>query len=153
MLKWVGNPRFKYLSIFNEDLVGIMLQKSSVNLCKPIYVGFTVLELSKELMFRFHYNLIKHQYEDKAKLLFTDTDSLCYAIETADVYKDMEIFQHLFDTSDYPNDHFLHSNMNKKVLGKMKDETSGVPINEFVGLRSKMYSISVWGEEKRGPRE
>ena len=150
MLKWVGNPRFKYLSIFNEDLVAIMLQKSSVKLCKPIFIGFTVLELSKELMYSFHYYHMKQQYGEKAKLLFTDTDSLCYSIETNDVYKDMEKSLHLFDTCDYPSSHFLHSNANKKVLGKMKDETNGVPISEFVGLRSKMYSIEVGGEEKKG---
>lgn len=149
MLKWVGNPRFKHLSIFNEDLVAIMLQKSSVNLCKPIYVGFTVLELSKELMYNFHYNHVKQQYGGKAKLLFTDTDSLCYAIETDDVYKDMKNHLAFYDTSDYPTNHFLHSLTNKKVLGKMKDETNGVPIIEFVGLRSKMYSIKLELEEKK----
>ena len=149
MLKWVGNPRFKYLSIFNPDLVAIMLQKSTVNLCKPISVGFTVLELSKHLMYDFHYNYIKQQYGKEATLLFTDTDSLCYAINTNDIYEDMKKHIDLFDTSDYPAEHFLQSDSNKKVLGKMKDETNGVPIEEFVGLRSKMYSIKVGIDEKK----
>ena len=149
MLKWVGNPRFKYLSIFNQDLVAIILQNSTVNLCKPIAVGFTVLELSKHLMYNFHYNYIKREYGSAATLLFTDTDSLCYAVKTHDIYKDMEQHLHLFDTSEYPVEHFLRSDVNKKVLGKMKDETNGVPITEFVGLRSKMYSIKVGMDEKK----
>lgn len=71
----------------------------------------------------------------------TDTDSLLFSCETNDVYEDMEASQDYFDTSDYPDEHFLQSDLNKKVLGKMKDETNGRPISEFVGLRSKMYSF------------
>ena len=148
-LKWVGNPRFKQFSIFNDNLVAVMLQKSTVCLCKPIYVGFTVLDLSKHLMYDFHYNYIKHKYGDKAKLLFTDTDSLCYAINTNDIYDDINQNSTYFDTSDYPSDHPIYSIQNKKILGKMKDETNGVAIEEFVGLRSKMYSIKLGNEEKK----
>ena len=61
----------------------------------------------------------------------------------------MEQDAHLFDTSDYPKDHFLHSTVNKKLFGKIKDETAGVPIEEFVGLRPKMYSLLYGGKEKR----
>lgn len=77
----------------------------------------------------------------KAKLLFTDTDSLTYHIQTEDVYQDMQKDEELYDTSDYPKEHFLFSNTNKKVIGKFKDETAGVPIVEFIGLRAKMYSM------------
>ena len=77
----------------------------------------------------------------KAKLLFTDTDSLTYLIQTQDVYQDMNENQDLYDTSDYPKEHFLHSVVNKKGIGKFKDETAGDPVMEFVGLRSKMYSM------------
>jgi hypothetical protein len=80
----------------------------------------------------------------------TDTDSLLFYCETADIYEDMRTSLKLFDTSDYPLDHPTYSDRNKKELGKMKDETNGVPISEFIGLRSKMYSfLCDKKEEKR----
>ena len=86
-----------------------------------------------------------------AKLLFTDTDSLMYHITTQDVYQDMKEDQDLYDTSNYPKDHVLFGDTNKKV-GKFKDETAGDPIIEFVGLRAKMYSLVTkkGKEEKKG---
>lgn len=91
------------------------------------------------------------QYGPKgAKLLFTDTDSLTYLINTQDAYQDMKKNQELYDTSNYCKDHFLFSNENKKVIGKFKDETGGLPIVEWVGLRAKMYSILTEdGKEKK----
>jgi hypothetical protein len=100
-------------------------------------------------MFRFHYDVIRQRYGDKAKLLFTDTDSLCYHIETPDVYADMGQMAEHFDTSDYPEEHPLYSKVNKKVVGKFKDETRSFPISEFVGLKSKMYCFTVGGKTKR----
>lgn len=98
-------------------------------------------DLSKYLMYDFWYNYIKKRYGIRSQLQMTDTDSLLLYCETEDIYKDMVSFMDLFDTSDYPKDHPLHCDYNKKVLGKMKDETKGSPIDEFVGLRSKMYSL------------
>lgn len=92
-------------------------------------------------MYNFHYNYMMHKYGDKCKLLFTDTDSLCYDVETEDIYNDFHQDVDYFDTSEYPEEHFLYSTRNKKVLGKMKDETHGEAIEEFVGLRPKMYSL------------
>ncbi len=140
--KYTARPTYKYTKYFNENLVGIELKKTEVVLDKPIIVGMSVLDLSKTLMYQFHYKTIKQKYGNKAKLLFTDTDSLCYHIETEDVYKDMQEQKDLYDFSDYPKDHFLFSNANKKVVGKFKDESNGCPITEFVGLRSKMYSFT-----------
>ena len=91
-------------------------------------------------MYDFHYNYIKNKYVDKARLLFTDTDSLTYEIEADDVYQDFWKDKHLFDNSDYPKDSPFFDNTNKKVIGKFKDEAAGLSIVEFVGLRSKMYS-------------
>ena len=122
--------------------------KADIMLNKPTYVGFTVLELSKLLMYKFHYTYILTKYPN-AKLLFTDTDSLCYDIATGDIYKDMYQDAVHFDTNDYCKDHFLFSNVNKKVLGKMKDETAGLAVKEFVGLRSKMYSMTYSDKEKK----
>jgi len=108
---------------------------------KPTYIGFCVLELSKLLMYQFHYEQIAPRYEEKAKLLFTDTDSLCYEIETDDVYADMKSSWKLYDTSDYPKVHPNYRTENCKVVGKFKDECNGAAPSEFVGLRSKMYSL------------
>ena len=91
-------------------------------------------------MHDFHYNVIKPLYGENAKLLFTDTDSLIYEITAEDVYKDLHERKELFGNSDYSDDSPYYFKENKKVIGKMKDETAGVPIVEFIGLRSKMYS-------------
>ena len=117
------------------------MHKSRLFLDKPIYTGMTILDNSKILMYDFFYNKLKKQYGSKCELLYTDTDSLLIEIETDDFYKDMETKKEYYDTSDYPKEHPLYSNANKKVLGKFKDECNGTPIAEFVGLRSKMYSI------------
>ena len=91
-------------------------------------------------MYDFHYNYIKKKYGDKAKLLFTDTDSLTYEIEAEDVYQDFWNNKNKFDFSDYPEDSPYFDKINKKIIGKFKDECQNIPIAEFVGLRSKMYS-------------
>ena len=91
-------------------------------------------------MYDFHYNYIKHNYGNKAKLLFTDTDSLTYEIETKDVYRDFWNDKDRFDNSDYSENSPYFNKTNKKVIGKFKDEAAGIPLTEFVGLRSKMYS-------------
>ena len=112
--------RRKYLV---KIFVAIHEIKPVLTLNKPIYVGFSILNLSKLLMYEFHYKCIKSKFN--AKLLFTDTDSLVYEIKTEDVYEDFYQDKNLFD----PN--------NKKVIGKMKDEFKGKTINGFVGLNQR----------------
>jgi hypothetical protein len=142
--KLVASPLYKESEAFNHDLVAVAMQRESVCLNKPIYTGFSVLELSKTLMYDFHYSYMGPKYGDNARLLFTDTDSFCYHVQTDDIYRDMlKDRDVMFDTSAYPSDHFLYSVKNKKAIGLMKDETNGTPIEEFVGLRSKMYSIKL----------
>ena len=99
-----------------------------------------ILDLSKVLMYDFHYNYIKEKYENKAKLLFTDTDSLTYEIQTDDVYQDFLNDKDRFDNSDYSKRSQYFDEINKKVICKFKDEAAGIPISEFIGLLSKMYS-------------
>ena len=107
------------------------------------------MDLSKTLLYDFHYNYIKRKYGDKAKLLFTDTDSLTFEIETKDIYSDFWNDKDKFDNSDYSPDSPYFNETNKKVIGKFKDEAAGTPIVEFVGLRSKMYSY-IKDNEKGG---
>ena len=132
----VSKPTFVNSKIFNEDLVAVHRIKETLALDRPAYVGMCILDLSKTLMYYFHYNYIKSRYNNKAKLLFTDTDSLCYEIETREVYKELWEDKQLFDNSDYPKDSLYFSVENKKVIRKFKDEAAGMPIGEFIGLRS-----------------
>ena len=141
--KLVKKPNYKRVSEFHENLVAVHMEKTSVKLCKPIYLGMSILDLSKTLMYEFHYDYVKPKCGDKAKLLFTDTDSLCYEIQTDDVYKDIKNdVDKWYDTSNYDKDHpsGLYSGKNKKVIGYCKDECGGKFIIEFVGPKPKSYS-------------
>ena len=140
LLKLSSKPNYVSIKIFNENLVAVHKIKETLTLNRPAYVGMCILDLSKTLMYDFHYNYIKQKYGDKAKLLFTDTDSLTYEIEAEDVYQDFWNDKDKFDNSDYPEDSLYFNETNKKIIGKFKDEAAGIPIVEFIGLRSKMYS-------------
>ena len=138
--KWINKPNFKSFKIFDENLLACHMIKNKIKMNRPSYVGQAILDISKTVMYEFHYNVIKKMYGDKAQLLMTDTDSFCYHIQTENVYKDMAGMDVEFDTSNYSKNHPLYSEKYKKVIGLMKDETGGIPIAEFVGLRAKLYS-------------
>ncbi|GBN48631.1 hypothetical protein AVEN_140029-1 [Araneus ventricosus] len=139
--KLIAKPNFKSRTIFDENLVAVHMKKTKILFNKPIYVGMSILDLSKYLMYDFHYNVMKPRYKNNIKLLYMDTDSFIYDIKTDDFYEDMKSMIDYFDTSDYQeNNPYNMPRCNKKVLGKMKDENSGVIMEEFVGLRSKMYA-------------
>ena len=142
MTKLASRPTYLSHKIFHENLVVVNIKPVKIRLDKPSYVGMCILDLSKTLMYDKHYNYILKKYPH-AQLLFTDTDSLCYHIRTEDIYSDFFADRELFDNSDYPSDSKFYFSENKKVIGKFKDETAGVPIREFIGLKSKMYSISL----------
>ena len=135
LLKMTSKPTYISSKIFNENLVAVHKIKETITLNRPSYVGMVILDLSKTLMYDFHYNYIKKKYGSKAKLLFTDTDSLTYEIEAEDVYQDFWNDKDKFDNSGYPESSPFYDKTNKKVIGKFKDEASGI-----IGLRSKMYS-------------
>ena len=142
--KLSAKPNFKSHKIFSENLVSVHMKKTSLTMNKPVYLGMCILDLSKTIMYDFHYNYIKPKYGVKAKLLFTDTDSFMYEIETGDFYKDIsKDVKDRFDTSDYPENHpsGIPTGINKKVLGMFKDEAAGKRIKEFVGLHAKLYSF------------
>lgn len=140
LLQSIAKPTYHRSIAFDNDLVAVEFSRTKVKLNKPIYVGTSVLDLSKELMFSFYYDVLYPRYGGQLKLLYTDTDSLILLIETEDLVEDMRQQQDQYDTSNYPTNHPLFSNVNKKVVGKFKDETGGKMMREFVGLRSKMYA-------------
>ena len=143
LLRQTAKPTYVSHKIFHENLVALHMKKKVLKLDKPSYVGMCILDLSKVLMYDFHYNFIKKKYGDKARLLFTDTDSLCYHILTDDVYEDLYNHKDMFDNSDYSKSSKFYFDENKKVIGKFKDEAAGNPIADFLGLKSKMYSYEV----------
>ena len=138
-LKYTNRPTYVTHKIFGKDYNAFPEIKQVLVLNKPISVEFTVLELSKLLMYDFHHNFIKKNFN--AELLFTDTGSLTYEIKSEDVYKEFFKLKDLFDFSNYSKDSEFFNIINMKVVGKMKDEFRGVIATEFVGLKSKMYSI------------
>jgi len=147
--KLINNPRCENWTIWDENYAMIEMGKNKVVLNKPVQVGFGILDLSKTVMYDFHYNSIKQKYGEKARLLFTDTDSLCYEIETEDFYDDMIRDRHLYDLSEFPKDHKCFNETNKKVPGKFKPEKAAYVIDEFVGLRAKLYSLKLWDPKKK----
>ena len=149
--KLTTKPNFHHFTIFSENLIAIHMKQTSLTFNKPVYLGMCILDLSKTIMYDFHYNYIKPKYGEKAKLLMTDTDSLVYFIETEDFYKDISPdVRDKFDTSNFPKKHpsGIETGVNKKVINMFKDEAGGMIIKEFVGLRAKLYAyLMEYGEE------
>ena len=103
-------------------------------------------------MYDFHYNFIKKNFD--AELLFTNTDSLAYEIRIENVYEEFFKWKHLFNFSNYSKDLKFYDDSNEKVVGKMKDEMGGIIIDEFIGLKSKMYAIKkIDGNESNTAKE
>ena len=122
------------------------MKKTEVYFNKPIYVGQAILDISKTLMFDFHYNYIKNKYGQKAELLMTDTDSLMYLIQTDDAYYDIKKdVKKKFDASNFPDVHpsGIKTGVNEKVVGVFKNEAAANTITHFVGLSSKLYSYLI----------
>lgn len=145
----IARPNFHSATVFTENFVAVQMNPETVILDKPIYIGFSVLEISKSHMFDFHYSVMKSYYKEKLKLCYTDTDSFLYSIRTKDFYNDLKLqFLSYFDTSNYPKDnqHGIKIH-NKKIPGFFKDEMGGKIITEFVGLRSKLYCIKTKDHE------
>ena len=116
---------------------------------KPVYLGQAILDLSKIIMYEFHYDYMLPKYEGNIKLYCMDMDSFVYDIKTDDFYKDMaEDVEKRFDTSGY-RDQPLPVGKNKKVIGLMKDELGGEVMKEFVSLCPKMYSYRVGNTEPK----
>ena len=140
--KFVSEPNYHTINLISEDLSIIEMKKNKVKMNKPIYLGLSILEISKTLMYEFWYDYMKLKYNDKVKLCYMDTDSFIMNIKTKDFYEDIASdVENRFDTSNYEVNRPLPTGKNKKVIGLMKDELGGEIITEFVTLRPKTYSF------------
>ena len=139
--KLVSEPNYHTMKLIDDNLAIIEMRKVKVKMKKPIYLGLSILELSKITMYEFWYDYVKAKYEDRVRLCYMDTDSFVLNVRTKDFYKDIsEDVKDRFDTSNFYCDRPLPIGVNKKVVGLMKDELGGGVITEFVALRPKTYS-------------
>ena len=131
------------------------MNKTKVKMHKPIYLGLSILDISKILMYEFWYDYMKRKYNDNVKLCYMDTDSFVMNIKTSDFYKDIaNDVECKFDTSNYEVDRPLPTEKNKKMIGLMKDELGGKIITEFVTLKPKAYSyLTNAGKEDKKAKE
>ena len=150
-LKVVMKPNFKSGTLFETNLMGCKMGKIKVVMNKPVYLGRAILNLSKIVMYEFHFDYMKQKYsDDKLTLCYMDMDSLVYNIKMNDFYKDIaNNVKGRFDMSDYNPDRPLHVGLNKKVIGLMKDELGGEIMTEFVTPRPKMYAYKTGGSESK----
>ena len=153
--KLVSEPNYHTINLISEDLSIIEMKKTKVKMNKPIYLGLSIFEISKTLMYEFWYDYMKPKYGNKVKLCYMDTDSFIINIKTNDFYEDIASdVGNWFDTSNYEVNRPLPTGKNKKIIGLMKDELGGKIITEFVTLRPKTYSfLTDDGKEDKKAKE
>ena len=140
--KLVSELNYHTTNLISEDLPIIEMKKTKIKMSKPIYLGLSILEISKILMYEFWYDCMKPKYGNNVKLCYMDTDSFIMNIKTNDFYEDIaNDVENRFDTSNYEVNRPLPMGKNKKVIGLMKDELGGKIITEFLTLRPKTYSF------------
>ena len=152
--KLVSKPNYHMINYISEDLSIIEMNKTKVKMNKPIYLGLSILDISKILMYEFWYDYMKPKYNDNVKLCYMDTDSFVMNIKTNDFNKDIANYvEKKFDTSNYEVNRPLPTGKNKKVIGLIKDELGGKIITEFVTLRPKTYSYLTDDGKEDKPKE
>ena len=143
-LRTIMKPNFKSGVLFGENLMGCEMGKIKVVMNKPVYLDQAILDLSMIVMYEFHYDYMVPKYGlEKLKPCYMDTDSLVYDIKTEDFYEDIaNDVEARFDTSGYSKTDFrpLPIDLNKRIIGLMKDELGGKIMTDFVALRPKLYS-------------
>ena len=142
-LKLVSEPHYHTTKHFSENLIAIEMKKTKVKINKPIYLGASILDISKTLIYKFWYDYLKPKYNDKVKLCYMDTDSFIIIIKTEDFYKDIaNDVERWFDTSNYDkNDKRpLPIGKNEKAIGLFKDELGGKIMTEVVANRARTYA-------------
>ena len=143
IIKLVSEPNYHTTKQFSENLLVIEMKKAKVKMNKPLYLGMSILDISKTLMYEFWYEYVKPKYSDKAKLCYMDTDSFVINIFIEDFFEDINNdVERWFNTSNYDeNDKRpLPIGKNKKVIGLFKDELGGKIMKEFCALRAKTYT-------------
>ena len=141
--KLVSEPSYYTINLIFEDLSIIEMKKTKVRMNKSIYLGLSILEISKTLMYEFWYDYMKPKYNNDVKLCYMDTDSFIMKIKTNHFYEDIASdVENRFDTSNYEVNRPLPTGKNKKVIGLMKDELGGKIITEFVTLRPKTFFLN-----------
>ena len=139
--KLVSEANYHTMNYISKNLSIIEMSKTKVKVNKPIYLGLSILDISKILMYEFWYDYMKPKYGNRVKLCYMDTDSFLMNIKTNDFYKDISNdVDKRFDTSNYECNRPLPTGKNKKIIGLMKDELGGKIITEFVTLTPKTYS-------------
>ena len=146
--RYISNPRYNNFKIINENLAAVFLQKATAELNRPIAVGFTILERSKEFMTKSFYDIFRPAYANKVSILMHDTDSFLMRVTSNTKCDNIQKIKHVLDFSKYDSNHRLYSLKNKNRLGYFKDEVKGNVITEVCALRSKVYSLQI--EETHG---
>ena len=149
--KYVSEPNYHTGKHFSNNLMAIEMRKTKVVMNKPVYLGQAILDISKTLMYEFWYDYLKHKYGDKAQLYYMDTDSFIIHIVTEDFYKDIvDNVNDWFDTSAYDKEDNrpLPIGINKKIIGKFKDELNGKIMTEFCAPKAKTYSFTTDDNEE-----
>ena len=137
----VSKRNYHTTKSLSENLLATEMKRPKVKMNKPVYLGLSILEISKTLMYEFRYDYMKPKYGDNVKLCYMDTDRFIMHIKTEDFYKDIaDDVEKRFDTSNYEVNRPLPAGKNKKVIGLMKDELGGKIMIEFAALRPKTYS-------------
>ena len=142
LIRALSDYSYKHFGIIDENLVQTVHSLKEIVHDKPMYVGFSILELSKHYMFDFYYNKLLNGLRCEIEMGMSDTDSFLFKVSNKDHFH-QHIHQYM-DYSNYPQDHPLYNPINKAKLGFFKDELAGKFIcNEFIGLKSKCYSMDL----------
>ena len=147
-----SEPNYHTIKYFSEKLMAIEMKKTKLKMNRPVYLGMSILDISKTLMYEFWYDYIKPKYQDRAKLCYTNTDNFVIHIKTENFYENIAgDVQRWFDTSNYEEDDKTPPSIgkNKKVIGVMKDELGGKIMKEFCGLRAKAYAYLMDDDSKK----
>ena len=152
--KLISEPNYHAAKRFSENLLAIEMGKTKVKMNKPVYLGMSILDISKMLMYKFWYDYVRQKYGDRAKLCYRDTDSFIIHIITSDFFEGIVVdVRKWFDISNYDENHKrpLQIGMNKEVYGLFKDELGRKIMKEFVAFRAKTYAYLTDddGEEKK----
>ena len=133
-----------------ENCDSYTFKQNEVLMDQPIYLGFSVLELSKSLLYETYYDKLQPYFgKEIIELHYMDTDSFVLSVNTKDNIKDLKNLENIFDFSNLDENHELFSNKNKKVIGKFKIENpKSIWIDEFISLRSKMYAFKCGDDSK-----